>query len=170
MSLLFSRFQHRPVQAADLAEIVTFVQNPDELFYSFPRAIWPLSIGQLADTAAERRDSTVVLIDGRPAGFANFFAWQHGESCSLGNLMIAPWARTQGVAQFLIEVMEQQARSHYKAKQLLASCFNSNTAGILLYHKLGFHVQGIRQRQNLQLQKVALIDFVKPLAPTLQDS
>ena len=52
---------HRPAAAADLAEIVGFPQNADELFFCYPKADWPLSIGQLAAAMAERRDSTVVL-------------------------------------------------------------------------------------------------------------
>jgi ribosomal protein S18 acetylase RimI-like enzyme len=164
MTLLTAPCHHRLAQAADLAEVITFVQNPDELFYSFPKAAWPLTIGQLAATAAERRDSTLALLDGRPAGFANFLAWQHNASCSLGNLMIAPWARGRGVAQYLIGVMEQQASKHYKAKLLIAACFNSNTAGILLYHKLGYHIRAVQERQDLQGRKVALIEFAKDLS------
>ena len=107
---------HRPATANDLAQVVTFPQNRDELFFCFPRAAWPLDIGQLAAAMAERRDSTVVELDGQLAGFANFFQWQFGEFCALGNLMVAPWARGRGVAQYLIGVMEEQARAHYQAR------------------------------------------------------
>ena len=51
---------HRPATAADLAQVVTFPQNRDELFFCFPRAIWPLDVGQLA---AARRSAR-----GRRAG------------------------------------------------------------------------------------------------------
>ena len=43
-----SSFTVRPAQAADLAAVVTFPQNADELFYCYPKASWPLSVGQLA--------------------------------------------------------------------------------------------------------------------------
>ena len=35
---------HRPATANDLAQVVTFPQNRDELFFCFPRAAWPLPV------------------------------------------------------------------------------------------------------------------------------
>ena len=154
---------HRPACAADLAAIVEFPQNADELFFSYPKANWPLSVGQLAAAMAERRDSTVALLDGRVAGFANFYQWQHGDFCALGNLMVAPWARGQGVAHYLVAVMEQLAREHYKARRMQVSCFNANSAGLLLYPKLGYQLNAVLERQDPHGARVALIQFSKPL-------
>jgi RimJ/RimL family protein N-acetyltransferase len=102
---------------------------PMSCFFCYPKADWPLSVGQLAAAMAERRDSTVVLLEGRIAGFANFYQWHYDDHCALGNLMIAPWARGQGVAQYLVAVMEQLARAHYRATRMQVSCFNANSAG-----------------------------------------
>ncbi len=154
---------HRPATANDLAQVVTFPQNRDELFFCFPRAAWPLDIGQLAATMAERRESTVVELDGQLAGFANFFQWQYGEFCALGNLMVAPWARGRGVAQYLIGVMEEQARAHYQARLMKVSCFNGNAAGLLLYPRLGYQLAGVVERATPSCERVALIQFSKTL-------
>lgn len=156
---------HRPASAADLAAVVEFAQNAEELFFAFPRADWPLCVGQLAAAMAERRDSTVALLDGRAAGFANFYQWQHGEFCALGNLMVAPWARGRGVAQHLVAVMEQLARERFKAKRMQVSCFSANSAGLLLYPKLGYSLSAVLERQDRQGRRVALIQFHKALAP-----
>jgi RimJ/RimL family protein N-acetyltransferase len=158
-----SSFDHRAATADDLSEIVTFAQNAEELFFCYPKADWPLSVGQLAATMAERRDSTVALLNGRVAGFANFYQWQYGDYCALGNLMIAPWARGQGVAHYLVTAMEQLAREHYHAKRMQVSCFNANSAGLLLYPKLGYSPSGIVKRRDRQHQRVALIQFDKAL-------
>lgn len=158
-----SPLTHRPATATDLAAIVAFAQSAQELFYAYPKADWPLSIGQLAAAMAERRDSTVVMLDGRVAGFANFYQWQHGDFCALGNLMVAPWARGQGVAHYLVAVMEQLAREHYKATRMKVSCFNANSAGLLLYPKLGYQLDGIVERRDPQGTRVALIQFGKAL-------
>jgi len=158
-----SSFDHRAATADDLSEIVTFAQNAEELFFCHPKADWPLSVGQLAATMAERRDSTVALLNGRVAGFANFYQWQYGDYCALGNLMIAPWARSQGVAHYLVTAMEQLAREHYHAKRMQVSCFNANSAGLLLYPKLGYSPSGIVERRDRQHQRVALIQFDKAL-------
>ncbi|CAD5107647.1 GNAT family N-acetyltransferase [Zestomonas carbonaria] len=154
---------HRPANAADLGEVVTFVQDPDELFFAYPKAAWPLTVGQLAAVMAERRDSMVALLDGRVAGFANFYQWQHGESCALGNMMVAPWARGHGVAQYLVGVMEQLARQHFKAQSMRISCFNANAAGLLLYTALGYRPQAIVERRDPRGGRVALVQLEKYL-------
>lgn len=158
-----AHLSHRPAGAQDLSEIVTFAQNAEELFFCYPKADWPLSVGQLAAAMAERRDSTVVLLDGRVAGFANFYQWHYDDHCALGNLMIAPWARSQGVAHYLVAVMEQLAREHYKAREMRASCFNANSAGLLLYPKLGYSPSAVLERRDPQGRRVALIQFSKVL-------
>ncbi|MGL4316210.1 MAG: GNAT family N-acetyltransferase [Pseudomonas sp.] len=155
-------FGHRPATAADLAEVVGFVRNADELFFAFPRAHWPLTQAQLDEACASRQGSTVALLDGRLAGFANFYQSQPGEFCALGNLMIAPWARGQGVARYLIGIMERLARRDFLARELQASCFNDNTAGLLLYARLGYPLRGVVERQRGN-QRVALLQFAKPL-------
>lgn len=153
----------RPASAADLNEVVGFVQTPEELFFCYPKAVWPLTVGQLAAASAERRNSTVALLDGRPAGFANFYQWQHGDFCALGNLMIAPWARGRGVAHRLIATMEEQAREQFKARRMRVSCFNANAAGLLLYAKLGYQPQAIVERRDQQGHRVALVQLEKAL-------
>jgi len=160
---LSANLQHRPATAADLDTVVGFPQNVDELFFCYPRAAWPLNVRQLVAAIAERRESTVVELDGRVAGFANFYQWQHGEFCALGNLMVAPWARSQGVAQYLVEVMENLARERYKAPLMKVSCFNANAGGLLLYTRLGYRTIGIVERRAPDGDRVALVQLEKPL-------
>lgn len=154
---------HRPASAADLSEVVGFPQNAEELFFCYPKAAWPLDVGQLAAAMAERRESTVVTLDGKVAGFANFYQWQHGEFCALGNLMVAPWARGQGVAQSLLEVMEGIARQDYKAPLMKVSCFNANAGGLLLYTRLGYRPVAIVERHAPDGARVALVQLEKHL-------
>ncbi|MDG9924577.1 MULTISPECIES: GNAT family N-acetyltransferase [unclassified Pseudomonas] len=153
---------HRPASDDDLDQVVCFVRNADELFYAFPRAHWPLTRAQLAAACAERQGSTLALLDGQPAGFANFYQSVAGEYCALGNLMIAPWARSQGVASYLVGVMEQLALRDFDARELKVSCFNDNAAGLLLYARLGYRLAGLEERQRGE-QRVALLQFVKSL-------
>ncbi|MBT8765457.1 GNAT family N-acetyltransferase [Pseudomonas sp. DB1] len=159
------QFQHRPASAQDLDEVVRFPQDADELFFAYPKASWPLTVGQLAAAMAERRGSTVALLDGRVAGFANFYQWQHGDYCALGNVMVAPWARRQGVAQYLIEAMERLAIEQYKARLMKVSCFNANAGGLLLYSRLGYQPSGIVERLGPDGRRVALVQLDKSLEP-----
>ncbi|WP_439860807.1 GNAT family N-acetyltransferase [Pseudomonas sp. MBLB4136] len=158
-----ARLSHRPASPADLASVVEFPQSAQELFFSYPRASWPLSVEQLAAAMAERSNSTVALLDGRVAGFANFYQAQPNELCALGNLMIAPWARGQGVAHYLIGEMERQAREDFNAARMRASCHNDNAAGLLLYSRLGYRVREIAERQDFAGRRVALLQMEKAL-------
>ncbi|MFC5696999.1 GNAT family N-acetyltransferase [Pseudomonas sp. GCM10022186] len=163
MPAAHAQLQHRPASAEDLHDIVRFPQDADELFFAYPKASWPLTVGQLAAAMAERRGSTIALLDGKVAGFANFYQWQHGEFCALGNMMVAPWARGQGVARYLIEAMERQAREQYKAKVMKVSCFNANAGGLLLYARLGYQPRAVVERQAQDGRRVALVQLDKPL-------
>ncbi|WP_342243805.1 GNAT family N-acetyltransferase [Pseudomonas sp. OTU5201] len=156
--------QHRTASAEDLHEIVRFPQDADELFFAYPKASWPLTVGQLAAAMAERRGSTVALLEGKVAGFANFYQWQNGEFCALGNMMVAFWARGQGVAQYLIETMERQAREQYKARLMKVSCFNANAGGLLLYTRLGYQPRAIVERHAPDGRRIALVQMDKSLA------
>ncbi|MCU1719375.1 GNAT family N-acetyltransferase [Pseudomonas sp. 5P_3.1_Bac2] len=153
----------RPAEAGDLQEVVSFVQNPDELFFCYPAGHWPLTVGQLAATMAERRDNSVLLLNNRLAGFANLRQWHYGDYCELGNLIVAPWAREQGAAGQLMAHMEQFAQQHYQARSLQVACFNHNSAGLLLYRKLGYQLHSLSERLSPQGERVALIQLHKPL-------
>ncbi|MHA6492414.1 N-acetyltransferase family protein [Pseudomonas borbori] len=154
---------HRPATFDDLAEVVAFPQNVAELFFCYPKAVWPLDVEQLAAAMEARSDSTVALLEGRVAGFANFYQWQQGKACALGNLMIAPWARGQGVARYLVTTMEQLARERHQATRMHASCFNANSAGLLLYPALSYALRGLVERRDPQGNRVALLQFDKAL-------
>lgn len=137
---------HRPVQPADIPAICCFPQGPDELFYMFPKATYPLTPAQLSDAIAQRSGSTVVEGNGLVLGFANFYKAEHGGICALGNVVVAPAARGQGVA-----------------REVWVSCFNHNTAGLLLYPQLGFVPFGIEERQAQDGKRVALVQMKQQL-------
>ena len=144
---------------AHMARILV-IDNYDSFVYNLVQYL-----AQLGEGCATRQGSTLALLDGRPAGFANFYQTQPGEFCALGNLMIAPWARGQGVAQYPIGVMEPLAARDFQARELHASCFNQNAAGLLLYTRLGYALNGLVERQNKQGERVALVQFSKALSP-----
>jgi len=148
---------NRPVQEADLPTICQFPQSELELFFMFPKASYPLTVEQLQGSIARRTDSTVVLMDGRVVGFANFHVCEPGEKCAIGNVIVAPDVRGQGVGQYLIETMVQIALTKYQAKEVQISCFNQNVPGLLLYQKLGFRPFEIEDRIDKQGNRVASI-------------
>ena len=153
---------HRPVSEEDIQLICGFPQSEDELFFLFPKAIFPLAASQLQEAIAQRSDSTVVELGGEVVAFANFYRWESGGCCSIGNVIVSPAARGRGVAQYLIESMVCLAFSKHQATEVTVSCFNQNVAGLLLYPKLGFQPYGIEERQDKRGNRVALIHMRLP--------
>ncbi|WP_252090290.1 GNAT family N-acetyltransferase [Pseudomonas sp. MWU13-3659] len=149
----------RPVQATDIPAICSFPQGPEELFYMFPKATYPLTPAQLSEAIAQRSGSTVVEADGAIVGFANFYKAEQGGICALGNVVVAPAARGQGVARYLVQCMIGLAREQFAAREVWVSCFNHNTAGLLLYPQLGFVPFGIEERQTSDGARVALVQM-----------
>lgn len=153
----------RPVQASDIPTVCTFAQSADEAFFFFPKCTWPLTAEQLAAAVAQRSDSSVVVEDDQVLAFANFYQWEQGGTCSLGNVLVAPEARGRGVARYLVEQMIEVARSRHQAREMKVSCFNHNTAGLLLYPQLGFVPFGIEERQGPDGTRVALVQMRQSL-------
>lgn len=128
-------------------------------FYCFPKADFPLTPEQLQVAIDQRSDSTVVLLDGAVVAFANFYRWETGGVCAIGNVMVAPAARGRGVARYLIEQMLARAFTHHQACEVQVSCFNQNVAGLLLYPQLGFLPCGVEERAGKGGERLALIHF-----------
>ncbi|WP_020588099.1 GNAT family N-acetyltransferase [Desulfobacter curvatus] len=157
--------QHRPFVNNDLQTICSFPQNMEELFYFFPKATYPLTPAQLKMAIDQRSDSTVVEQNGDVAGFANFYRWQD-KTCCVGNVIVSPLTRGRGVAKYLIKTMIHLASTRHAAKSIEISCFNHNTAGILLYRKLGFKPFDIEERQGPNGRRVALIHMCHKMDKT----
>src|SRR5690606_4614185 len=103
-------------------------------------------------------------LDGAVVAFANFYRWEDGVCC-IGNLLVAPDARGRGVAQQLVETMNDLARLRHDAAEVQISCFNNNTAGLLLYTKLGFVPFGLEERTAPDGQRVALLHMRRVVNP-----
>lgn len=147
----------RPVEEKDIPIICGFPQSEDELFFLFPKASYPLMPSQLLKAIESRSDSTVVERDGEVVGFANFYRWEPGGCCSIGNVIVPPAARGHGVGRYLIKKMIGLAFSRHRASEVKVSCFNGNVVGLLLYTKLGFQPFAVEERQNKRGNRVALI-------------
>lgn len=53
------------------------------------------------------------------------------------------------------------AFERYEATQVQISCFNENTAGLLLYPKLGFLPFAVEERASLDGRRLALIHMAR---------
>lgn len=157
-------FIARTVSNADIPAICSWPQNDSELYYCFPKASYPLSSEQLADAIAQRTESTTIELNGEAVAFANFYRWDRGGVCCVGNVIVSPAARGLGAAAFLMEHMCTVAFRSYEASQVQVSCFNHNTAGLLLYSNLGFRPFSIEERRDKQGARVALVHLQRSAA------
>nr|WP_321399060.1 GNAT family N-acetyltransferase [uncultured Desulfobacter sp.] len=148
--------EHRPFLNNDLQTICSFPQTKEELYYFYPKATYPLTPEQLQIAIDQRSDSTVVEQNGEVVGFANFYRWKD-RKCCIGNVVVSPSARNRGVAKYLMKAMIQLAEIKHAAIFIEISCFSQNTAGLLLYKKLGFEPFDIEERQAPNGMRVALI-------------
>ncbi len=148
---------HRPVQEKDISIICSFPQNEEELYFLFPKANFPLMPSQLQNAIAKRSDSTVVEHKGKVVAFANFYRFEPMGSFAIGNVIVAPTSRGQGIGRHLIKQMVSIAFSKHQAREVTVSCFNRNVGGLLLYPKLGFYPYAIEERLDQKGERVALI-------------
>ena len=156
-------YLHRAVETNDLEIISKFPQDEFELYFMYPKAIFPLSINQLQISVDNRFDSTVILMENKVVGFANFYEVKTDHYCSIGNVIVDPFFRGKGVGAYLINVMEGIALQKYNVKEIYISCFNSNVTGLLLYNKLGFVPYEIEKRFDRKSFPIALIKMKKEL-------
>jgi ribosomal protein S18 acetylase RimI-like enzyme len=147
----------RPVEFSDIPAICGFPASLEELSFMFRNPAFPLTPAALQASINERRDSTVILVNDLVAGFANFYGCTPGESCSIGNVIVDPAQRGNGVAKFLIEAMIGIAIEKHRARSIKLVCFNSNVAGLLLYTKLGFKPCAIEERADPAGNRIAAI-------------
>ena len=152
---------NRPIQISDAEVISQFPNSEIELFYMFPKASYPLKPQFLIQESASRFYPTVVLHNKAIAGYGNFIQAQSGDFCSMGNIIINPKLRRTGIASYLINTLENIAFNFVDAQCIKVSCFNENTKGLLLYHKLGYLPYETEIRQSHSGNEVILIHMVK---------
>lgn len=152
---------YRALQETDFEKVCALPQNEEELFFMFPRAEYPLTIHQLKEAIASRYDSTVIIKEGEVVGFANFYEVVENRYCSIGNVIVSPKYRSEGIGDFLIRAMEHIGIEKYNVSEFHLSCFNNNTKGILLYSKLSYKPYETEKRFDKENNPVALIKMKK---------
>lgn len=137
----------RPVRDGDLESIIGFFAGEKDLHYSFPDASYPLAIGDLKKSIDSRSDSSVVVRSGAPVAFANLFNIVPGEECTIGNVIVDSRHRKKGAGLFLVNAMVGIASERHNAGRVIVPCWSENTAGLMLYTRLGFRPYDLLVKQ-----------------------
>lgn len=156
---MIKELKHRPVEKRDFEQICQFPQNAEELFFMFPKAEYPFTINQLEIAVENRFDSTVALQGEEVIGFANIYEVKENHHCSIGNVIVNPKFRNQGIGESLIKTMESIGIEKYKVSEMHLSCFNTNTNGILLYSKLSYKPYAVEKWIDKENRPIALIEL-----------
>jgi len=131
-------YEIRPVQESYLERIIGFFGEEKDLRYSFPEADWPLTVDILKRSIDTRSDSSVVVRNNAPVAFANIFNIVPGKECTIGNVIVDKKHRKKGAGRFLVNAMVGMAIERHKAGRIIVPCWSENTAGLMLYTRLGF--------------------------------
>jgi ribosomal protein S18 acetylase RimI-like enzyme len=156
-------FSHRPANLEDLPQICTFPQNPMELYFMYPKATFPLTYDRLKFNFDNRSNCTVFLTDETVVAFANMYDIEPGKQCFLGNVIINPAFRGQGVGEYLLDTMAEIAVQTHQAKELHLTCFNTNTPALLLYLKTGFTPYAMEKRMDFDGKSLLAVHMKKVL-------
>jgi len=155
--------QYRDAAHEDFKIIAGFPQNPEELFYMFPKGTFPVTPEQLEQVAASRFSPTVVTESGEVVGYCNLYNVTAGGDCWVGNLIVHPARRGSGVATFLLQAIGERARTEYGCREIRLVCHNTNTRALLLYSHLGFKPFDIQVGEDPHGNRIARILMSKPL-------
>jgi len=128
----------------------------------FPKASYPLTPEQIEASLKDRLEPTVVLHGGEIAAYANLYG-HDGDSCWLGNVIVAESHRGKGAARYLVETMEGLAKNRLGVRRLQLVCHNTNTRGILFYRKMGYRPFDISPRRKPSGEYIAGIHMEKLL-------
>jgi ribosomal protein S18 acetylase RimI-like enzyme len=156
-------YTHREAHPEDLSLICCFPQNATELYFMFPKATYPLTYKQLKVNFDNRSDCTVFYSDETVVAFANLYDIEPDKQCFLGNVIINPAFRGQGVGEYLLDSMAEIAAQKYHANELHLTCFNTNTPGLLLYLKTGFTPYAMEKRIDFEGKPLLAVHMKKAL-------
>ncbi|SEG73067.1 GNAT family N-acetyltransferase [Paenibacillus sp. UNC499MF] len=149
-------YQNRPLSPDDLDVISGLPRHAGELFYMYPKGVYPLTPEQIRETLKTRFCPTVITAEGGEiAAYANLYDCVRGAECWLGNVIVAPGYRGKGASSYLIRTMMDKAKREFHAPYLNLICHNTNTPALLLYTKLGFRLYDVSEKTGPDGERLA---------------
>ncbi|MBF0453584.1 MAG: N-acetyltransferase [Magnetococcales bacterium] len=153
---------HRPTLDADIPLICQFADSQQSLFFFFPNAVFPLTPQQLQVNVKSRFGSTTVLFNGRVVGFGNLYNHPENGLCYLGNLLVDPSKRGEGIGRYLVQTLIDLGFNNPHVDTMHLCCFNENIRGLKLYFSLGFRPFSMEFMDRPGGGEAALIHFALP--------
>ena len=150
-------YSFRATQQSDLEQIADFCLNRTELFYFSPSAAYPLTLEQLERQLSRSHASIVMLENSLVVGFANFYNAQQHNIAFIGNVIIKPEKRKQGLGRKLLQQMVNNGFTKLQLKEIHLSCYQDNSSALSFYKNIGFKAYAKEDRLDLNKQQTQLI-------------
>lgn len=134
-------YTHRRLSHDDLDTICEFPQTEEELYFVSPRFKYPLTSEQILELLKDRFEPIAVIdaVVNKVVAYANLYGHDPSDcSCWLGNVIVSPEYRGKGAAEFLVQMMIQEAENKFGIHTIQLSCHNTNSRGLAFYYKNGF--------------------------------
>ena len=147
----------REASRCDYEGISNLITNEDELFLVYPSGSYPFTIDQVKRLSQLRKDLTVLTLEDKVVGFANFYDLEPEKFVFIGNVVIDRSFRGEGLGKKIIMHMLKIAFEKYKLPEVRISVFSDNAPALLLYSRFGFCPYDIEERKNPKGESVALI-------------
>ena len=153
---------HRPATDEDIVSICPFAETKESLFFFFPNAVFPVTPKQLQINVKSRFHATTILSNGNVVGFGNLFNHPESGLCYIGNLIIDPEKRGQGIGRYLAQTLISLGFEDPAVESMHLCCFNENIRGLKLYHSLGFKPFSMEFLNHPDGRPAAMIHFSLP--------
>ena len=138
----------RQAASEDFQAICDLILDEEELFLVYPEGRYPLTVEQIQKLFRRRIEPTVLLTDGKLAGFACFYGYKKERSVFIGNVVIDQSQRGKGLGEEIVNHMIDLAFWKYELPRVRISVYNRNTTALLLYGSLGFKPYGMNVEQD----------------------
>jgi len=128
----------RPIVEDDFQTLCDLIPSEEELFWVYAHGKYPLTIPQVRRLVDNRMEPTVMLHDDRVVGFADFYSYRKARSVFIGNVVIAPSMRGQGLGKRLVCRMIDRALRGLDLPLVKLHVYNRNLRALIMYGAMGF--------------------------------
>ncbi|KXF80540.1 GNAT family N-acetyltransferase [Enterovibrio coralii] len=136
------------------SQIVNLITSPEEAFLVDPKGRFPWDESRITQLSCERAELTVGVKGTEVVAFANIF--NREGRVFIGNVVVSPFHRRQGVGRALLKHMLSQLSNKLQTNASI-SVFESNTPALRLYKQLGFEIYAKEIRSNHEGNDVLLM-------------
>ncbi|MGH8223911.1 MAG: GNAT family N-acetyltransferase [Woeseiaceae bacterium] len=153
------RVEFRKVSPDDYQAICDLMPDQEELFLIYAQGKHPLTVKQVEALVKKRMEPTVMLVDGRVAGFVNFYGYRDKRSVFIGNVVVDASLRGRGFGKRLVGHMIDLAFHKYDLPRVKLHVYDRNLGALLFYNRLGFKPYNMKEKKDFKGRSVVMFSL-----------